>query len=136
MALSAATALGRVDLPPSFIGTTGGQAKLSAFVLEFTVNAGGDYTAGTGVTYASIIALVNAAATATPPTVAITAELTNIVGVQVLNIRASSNAVKQVITFDNVQNTGVQAFTFTTVPAIAEYTVTAGDIWRVLIIGF
>jgi len=139
MALTAVTSIGRVDLPAGFTGlslSTGGQLKLQATVVEFTVNVAGDYSAGNGFLYSTIVAAINAAAATVPPTVPVTSTLTDIVGAQVLGIRNGATS-RNIISINNHASAtpGVQAFIFAVTPTIAEYTVTASDIVRLLVIG-
>jgi len=136
MALSAVTSIGRVDLPPSFIGasiTTGGQLKLSADVYEFTIQAA-DYS--TGIAFSTIVAAINAATVTTPPTVPISATLTNIVGIYVLNVRVAAGTAQFGFGVEDVSGTKVRFFSvLTSQTSATDYTPANGDIWRVLVIG-
>jgi hypothetical protein len=122
MALSATALLGRVDMPPSFVGQSAQAPKLSAFVVEFTIQAA-DYSSG--ITFAAIVAAVNAVA---QPAVQITA----IMGAVVLEVRVAANTL---VGGFGEMDVNAAKLRFLTAATPTDYTATNNDVWRVLVIG-
>ena len=129
MALSAVTALGRVDLPPGFVGQSGQQLDATAQVVEFTIQAA-DYS--TGITNAQILAAMTAANVAVPSTFPGTGLFTAILGVVVINVRATGGVVYIGVPIYDATNSKTR---FLSALTPTDYTAVNGDIWRVLIIG-
>src|SRR6266576_4294520 len=83
MALSVSQ-VGRVDVPPNFVGLTGAPADLTSLVIDFTLVVGTEYSAGGGISYLSMIVAINAAIAA--GTVSGLSAVTSIVGCQINHI--------------------------------------------------
>src|SRR5436309_2534871 len=74
--------VGRVDVPPNFVGLTGAPADLAALVIDFTLVVGTEYSSG--ISYLSMITAINTAITA--GTVGGQSAITSIVGCQINHI--------------------------------------------------